>query len=46
MKGIPLVITCHSLLEDFASVIKKHLYVLYCNKEVKEIFTSCPIVSF
>ena len=39
MKGIPLVITCHPLLKDFLSVIRKHLYILYLSKEVKEIFT-------
>ena len=35
MKGIPLVITHHLLLKDFASAIRKHLYILYLNKEVK-----------
>ena len=29
MKGIPLVITYHPLLKDFASVVRKHLYILY-----------------
>ena len=28
MKGIPLVITYHLLLKDFAIVIRKHLYML------------------
>ena len=42
MKGIPLVITYHPLLKDFASVVRKHLYILYLNKEVKEIFTTGP----
>ena len=46
MKGIPLVITYHPLLKDFSSVIRKHLYILYLNKEVKEIFTPVPMVSF
>ena len=46
MKGIPIVITYHPLLKDFASVIRKHLYILYLNKEVKEIFTPGPMVSF
>ena len=41
MKGIP-----HPLLKDFASVIRKHLYTLYLSKEVKEIFTPGPMVSF
>ena len=46
VKGIPLVIAYHPLLKDFASVIRKHLYILYLNKEVKEIFTPGPMVSF
>ena len=41
-----LVITYHPLLRDFASVIRKHLYILYLSKEVKEIFTPGPMVSF
>ena len=45
MKGIPLVITYHPLLKDFASVVRKHLYILYLSKEVKEIFTPSPMVS-
>ena len=32
MTGIPLVITYHPLLKDFASVIRKHLYILYLKK--------------
>ena len=46
MKEIPLVITYHPLLKHFASLIRKHLYILYLNKEVKKIFTPDPIVSF
>ena len=46
MKGIPLVITYYPLIEDFASVIRKHLYILYLNKEVKEVFTPDSMVSF
>ena len=48
MKGILLVITYHPLLKDFASVIRtrKHLYILYLSKEVQEIFTPGPMVSF
>ena len=34
------------MLKDFASVIRKHLYILYLNKEVREIFTPSPMVSF
>ena len=46
MKGIPLVITYLHLLKDFASVIRNHLYIFYLSKEVKEIFTPVPMVSF
>ena len=46
MKEIPLVITYHSLLKDFASVIRKHLYILFLCKEVKEIFTPDCMVLF
>ena len=45
-KGISLVITYHPLLKDFASVIRRHLYVLYLNTEVKEILTPGPMVLF
>ena len=40
MKEIPLVITYHPLLKDFACVIRKHLYILSLCKEVKEIANS------
>ena len=46
MKGIPLVITYHPLLKYFAIAIRKHLYILYLNKEFKKIFTPGPMVSF
>ena len=47
IKGIPLVFISYYLaLKDFASVIRKHLYILHMNNEVKEIFTPCPMVSF
>ena len=42
MKGIPLVITYHTLLKNFASMIRKHLHILYLGKQVKEIFTPGP----
>ena len=45
MKGIPLVIIYDPLLKDFASAIRKDLYILYLTKEVKEIFTPGPLVS-
>ena len=46
MKGILLVITYHPLDKDFGCVIRNHLYILYLSKEVKEIFTPGPMVSF
>ena len=44
IKRIPLVITYHPLLKEFANVIRKHLHTLYLNKDVKEIFTPGPMV--
>ena len=29
MKGIPLIMTYHPLLRNFASVIRKHVYIVY-----------------
>ena len=46
MKEFPLVIIYHPLFKGFVSAIRKHLYILYLNKEIKEIFTPCPMVSF
>ena len=43
MKGILLVITYHPVLKDFVSVIRRHLYILYLNKE---IFAPGPMVLF
>ena len=44
--GIPLVITYHLLLKDFAKVIKKHLHLLHINDEVEKAFTLGPMVLF
>ena len=44
--GIPLVITYHRLLKDFAKVIKKHLHLLHINDEVEKAFTLGPMVLF
>ena len=44
--GIPLVITYHLLLKDFANVIKKYVHLLHINDEVKKAFTTGPIVLF
>ena len=45
MKQIPLIIIYDPLLKDFDCVIRKHLYILYLNKEVKQIFTPSFMVS-
>ena len=45
MKQIPLIIIYDPLLKDFDCVIRKHLYILYFNKEVKQIFTPSFMVS-
>ena len=44
MKGIPWVITNHSLLKNFATVIRKHLYILHLNEKVRKPFTPGPMV--
>ena len=43
---MPLVVNYHPLFKDFASVIRKYLYILSLCKEVKEIFTPGRIVLF
>ena len=46
MIEIPLVNTYHPLRKDFASDIRKHLYIFYLNKETKEIFTLGTMLLF
>ena len=46
MRGFRLVIAYHSWLKDFARIIRKHLDILFLNKEVREILTPGPMVSF
>ena len=43
-KGVPFVVTYHSLLSKLSSIIQKNLYLLYMNKEVKNVFTPGPVV--
>ena len=45
MKQIPLISIYDPLLKDFDCVIRKHLYILSLNKEVKQIFTPSFMVS-
>ena len=44
MKGIPLVITYHSLLKPLTAIIDNNLSILCTDKEVKRVFTSQPMV--
>ena len=43
-KGIPLVITYHSLLESLTAIIDKNLSILCTDKEVKRVFTPQSMV--
>ena len=45
VQGVPFVVTYHPLLKNFGQIIKKHLYLLYMNEEMKEIFTPSPMIS-
>ena len=45
-KGVPLVITYHTLLKSVGTILYKHLYLLHIDKEVKKVFPVGPIVSF
>lgn len=45
-KGVPLVLSYHPLLKPVGTVLHKHLYLLYIDKEVERLFTPEPIVSF
>ena len=45
-KGVPFVVTYHSLLNKLSSIIHTNLYPLYMNQEVKNVFTPGPVVSF
>ena len=41
MEGMLLVINYHTLSKDFASIIRKNLYILHMNNE---IFTPVPMM--
>ena len=45
-KGIPLVIAYHPSLENIGKIINQNLYILYMNKDVKNVFTPAPMISF
>ena len=45
-KGVPFVLTYHSLLKQVSYIIRKHIHLLYMNEEVKKVFQPGPMVSF
>ena len=45
-KGIPLVVTYHPSLKNIGRIINQNLYILYMNKDVKNVFTPAPMISF
>ena len=45
-KVVPLFVTYHTLFNKLPSITYMDLYLLYMNQEVKNVFTTGPIVSF
>ena len=45
-KRVTFVVTYHSLLKSFQSLINKHLNILYHNENAKEVFMPGPMVTF
>ena len=45
-KGIPLVVTYNPFLCHLGQTIRKNLFLLYQDEEVKRVFTPAPFVSF
>ena len=45
-RGIPLVVTYHTLLKSLSKIISENLYLLYMDEEVKRVFTPRSMVSF
>ena len=45
-KGIPLVVTYNPFLCHLRQTIRKNLFLLYQDEEVKRVFTPAPFVSF
>ena len=44
-KGIAFVVTYHPLLKQFEGILRRNLYLLNMNAEVKQTFTPVPMVS-
>ena len=45
-KGVPLVVTYNPFLCHLGQTIRKNLFLLYQDEEVKHVFTPAPFVSF
>ena len=45
-KRVTFVVTYHSLLKSFQSLINKHLNILYHNENAKEVFMPGSMVTF
>ena len=45
-KGIPFVVTYHSLLRSLSKTTSKNLHLLYMDEEFKRVFTPGPMISF
>ena len=45
-KGIPLVVTYNLFLCHLGQTIRKNLFLLYQDEEIKSVFTPAPFVSF
>ena len=45
-KGIPFVVTYHPCLANLNNILRKHLYLLNINPEIKDVFAFNPFVSF
>ena len=45
-KGVPFVLTYHTLFKSIAIIINKDLNLLYMDNEVEKVFTPKPMISF
>ena len=45
-KGIAFVVTYHPLLKQLKGILRRNMYLLHMNVEVKQTFTPVPMVSY
>ena len=45
-KGIAFVVTYHPLLKQLEGILRRNMYLLNMNAEVKQTFTPVPMVSY